>query len=287
MQSHHSHSGEFCHHAVDTLEDVILEAIRQKFETFCLTEHMPRDTVEALYPEEKHLTPEDLHIMFHNYYRKAVSLRTKYADQIRILIGAETEYISPDSIRSIQALQEKYDFDYCVGSIHHVEGIPIDYNVELWEKAKDACGGTEELLFAKYFDEQHELLVNIKPLIVGHFDVIRLFAPDKMVKLSQWPTVWSKVVRNIDAVVEYGGLFELNSAAFRKGFPEAYPTSEIAKAILEKGGKFVLSDDSHGIAQVGLNYHRLFNYIRALGLLQYYHVEVDEGVISIKGNTVP
>ena len=63
MQSHHSHSGgsnsqftadlvEFCTHAVDTLEDVILEAIRKGFDTFALTEHMPRDVPEDLYPEE-------------------------------------------------------------------------------------------------------------------------------------------------------------------------------------------------------------------------------------------
>jgi hypothetical protein len=65
MQSHHSHSGgsayktpfkliiaEFCLHAVNTLEEVILEAIRQKFTSFALTEHMPRDSLEDFYPEE-------------------------------------------------------------------------------------------------------------------------------------------------------------------------------------------------------------------------------------------
>ena len=111
-------------------------------------------------------------------------------------------------------------------------GIPIDYNSELWEKARDACGGTDELLFAKYFEEQYNLLTRIKPLVVGHFDVIRLWAPDKMVKLSQWPSVWKKILQNIDTVNQYGGLFEFNSAAFRKGFDEAYPTSEIANVDL-------------------------------------------------------
>jgi histidinol-phosphatase (PHP family) len=51
-----------------------------------------------------------------------------------------------------------------------------------------------------------------------------------------------------------------------------------------KGGRFVLSDDSHGVAQVGLNYPRLFDYIRGLGLSQYYHVEVDNGMVSVKQN---
>lgn len=177
---------------------------------------------------KKHLTPEDLHTTFDKYYHKAVALKAKYQSQIRILIGFETEYIRPESVHGVQALLRKYSFDYCVGSIHHVLEIPIDYSSELWNKAKEACGGTDELLYGKYFDEQYELLIQVKPLVIGHFDVIRLWAPEKMAKLRQWPSVWAKVTRNIDTVIEYGGLFELNSSAFRKGFEEAYPTSEIA-----------------------------------------------------------
>ena len=45
-------TAEFSSHAVDSLEDVVLEAIRQKFDTFALTEHMPRDSLSDLYPEE-------------------------------------------------------------------------------------------------------------------------------------------------------------------------------------------------------------------------------------------
>ena len=50
--SHHSHSGEFCNHASDKLEDVIREAIRQKMQVLALTEHMPRNREEDLYPGE-------------------------------------------------------------------------------------------------------------------------------------------------------------------------------------------------------------------------------------------
>lgn len=51
-QSHHSHSGQFCKHATGMLEDVVLEAIRQGFDTFGLTEHVPRYRPQDLYPEE-------------------------------------------------------------------------------------------------------------------------------------------------------------------------------------------------------------------------------------------
>ncbi len=49
--SHHSHSGQFCNHATNTLEEVVTKAIERKMEMFALTEHMPREEGD-LYPEE-------------------------------------------------------------------------------------------------------------------------------------------------------------------------------------------------------------------------------------------
>lgn len=50
--SHHSHSGQFCQHARNTLEEMIQAAIAKGMIVFSLTEHMPRDCLEDLYPEE-------------------------------------------------------------------------------------------------------------------------------------------------------------------------------------------------------------------------------------------
>ena len=50
--SHHSHSGQFCLHAKNLLEEMVQAALTRKYRTFALTEHMPRDQMEDLYPEE-------------------------------------------------------------------------------------------------------------------------------------------------------------------------------------------------------------------------------------------
>ena len=61
--SHHSHSGQFCKHAKGTLEEVVQEAIRQKFRVYGLTEHVPRYRVEDLYPEEVCIHSDSLAII--------------------------------------------------------------------------------------------------------------------------------------------------------------------------------------------------------------------------------
>jgi histidinol-phosphatase (PHP family) len=50
--THHSHSGQFCHHASGQLEEVVISAIKNGFHTIGLTEHMPRFSERDLYPEE-------------------------------------------------------------------------------------------------------------------------------------------------------------------------------------------------------------------------------------------
>jgi len=50
--SHHSHSGQFCHHAKDTLEVVVKTAICKGMQTLVMAEHMPRDVIMDSYPEE-------------------------------------------------------------------------------------------------------------------------------------------------------------------------------------------------------------------------------------------
>ena len=49
--SHHSHSGQFCGHAKNTLEEIVQGAVKKEMRVLALTEHMPREQGD-LYPEE-------------------------------------------------------------------------------------------------------------------------------------------------------------------------------------------------------------------------------------------
>jgi len=39
------------------------------------------------------------------------------------------------------------------------------------------------------------------------------------------------------------------------------------------GGKLTLSDDSHGMAQVGLNFGRVSDYLKSMGVRELYYLE--------------
>lgn len=283
----HSHSGQFCPgHAKDQLEDVIQHAISIGYKTLALTEHMPRTGLEDLYPEELDDPEGSLAALMPRheaYLIEAQRLRAKYADQIHILIGFEGEFIRPEVYGPlVRQLASHPAIDYFMGSLHHTCGVPIDFDKDYYGKARDAAGGTEELLYARYYDEQHAMLTDLQPRIVGHFDLIRLLSEEPGRDLrTAWAekapgsegTVWDKVVRNLRVVRSYGGWLECNSSALRKGLAEPYPARPIAEEWLKMGGRFTMSDDSHGIAQVATNYLRALDYLESLGVTEVWTLE--------------
>ena len=95
------------------------------------------------------------------------------------------------------------------------------------------------------------------------------------------------VIRNIEFVKLYGGLFELNSSALRKGWNTSYPKRDIANAIIKHGGaRFCLSDDAHSLAQVGLNYDKTLAYVKSLGLERLYFLDLEDSKVIIKSETI-
>ncbi|KAG0345294.1 histidinolphosphatase [Podila humilis] len=320
--SYHSHSGQFCNHAKGTLEQVVQSAIHRRFTSLGLSEHMPRYKPEQLYPEEAHLTTEDLQLLFDEYLLEAARLQQKYKDQIDLFIGFETEYFDTQSISLINALRQPYrprfcasnvgagnteknnnnnnnaaplpTIQYIVGSLHHLRGIPIDFSKELYLKALDQVGnGSWETLFQIYFDEQYQLLQGTQPEVIGHFDLIRLFfdaidhhlAEDSQVRGDLSSQLWDLVKRNVAAVVEYGGLFELNSRSWKKGMLDAYPSRDIISAIKSAGGRFTLSDDSHGPDDIGMFYDsKLKDYLHRMDITEVYYLEAKESSSTSKSS---
>ncbi|KAL1836478.1 hypothetical protein VTJ49DRAFT_5080 [Mycothermus thermophilus] len=315
----HSHSGQFCPgHAKDQLEEIIQHAIKLGFKTMGLSEHMPRTDVMDLYPEELLPSPQEslaaLAPRHEAYLSEATRLRDAYADRMHILVGFETEFLRPgDYAPLIRHLAAHPDVEYVVGSLHHVRGVPIDFNREMYAAAVRACNGgggegsdggeeeyedsEEEALWMAYLDEQLAMLKAVKPRVVGHFDVVRLLSKQPQRDLrTAWGQgqgqgqgddgVWSRVLRNLEAVREYGGWLECNTSALRKGLPEPYPKREIAEAWLAMGGRFTFSDDSHGIAQVGTNYLKGLEYLEGLGVKEVWTLERQAAEDGGKGKLV-
>jgi histidinol-phosphatase (PHP family) len=181
---------------------------------------------------------------FEAFLDEAHRLRDAYSPSLRLLVGLETEYITALDINGLSRLLEvhKGRIDYIVGSVHHVNAIPIDVDFNTYQRCLDsiplpahvtdsmeADQGHERLgIFLEiYFDAQFKLLNGFHPEIIGHIDVCRLYTPD--LQLRAFPRAWAKLERNVKFAIAYGALFEANTAALRKGWRTAYPGEDVAQ----------------------------------------------------------
>ncbi|KAI0299349.1 histidinol phosphate phosphatase H [Multifurca ochricompacta] len=277
--SHHSHSGQFCKHAVGLLEDVVKEASRQGFEIYGLTEHAPRYRTRDLYPEEIDISVDVLMTTFEAFLDEAHRLRRAYSSSLRVLVGLETENISVLDTDGLSTLLDAHKgrIDYIVGSVHHVNGIPIDFDLDTYRRCLGSIPlPTHEneklcIFLDMYFDAQFELLNKFHPELIGHIDLCRLYTPD--LRLPAFPRAWDRLERNVKFAIAYGALFEVNAAAFRKGWGTAYPGHDIVELIILHGGRFALSDDSHGPHSVGLNYGQTRDYLLRVGVQELWTLE--------------
>lgn len=194
------------------------------------------------------IATEALLEQFDLFLAEAHSLKAKYTDKIQLLVGLETEHITTGDLDHLEALLSRYPakVQYLVGSVHHVNEIPIDFDLPTFKKALDsftpqnqddlsvdeASAQQTEAFLCAYFDAQYAVLARFFPEVVGHVDLCRLYNP--ALRFADYPQAHEKLKRNIKFAVEYGALFELNAAALRKGWTAAYPGEDVVEVIIKR-----------------------------------------------------
>lgn len=261
---HGGHSGQFCHHATDTLEEVVRLYIDKGFPWVGITEHVPAISDELLYPDQKAagLTPEFLLKRFGNYMKECRRLQKHYESEIRIFAAMEIEtYSGYESF--IPSLMDTFRPDYLVGSVHFVDDMGFDYSREQYDLTAAKAGGLDAL-YCKYFDLQYEMIQLLKPAVVGHFDLIRIFDPDYGSRLEK-PEIMARIKRNLALIKDLDLIMDYNLRSLLKGATEPYISLPILKLAREMGIAVVPGDDSHGLSSVAANMERGIALLEAAG----------------------
>ncbi|MCF6247990.1 MAG: histidinol-phosphatase HisJ [Desulfobacula sp.] len=247
---HGGHSGQYCAHAKDQLEDIIREYIRQEFTCVGITEHAPPESDIFLYPDEiaLNLTAKKLYAQFAGYFKELKRLKHKYRGKVKIYAGMETETVTGFEDHT-HKLISKFVPDYIVGSVHHVKDICFDYSREKYETACAVCGSIDAL-YETYFDQQYKMINVLKPFVVGHFDLIRIFDDDYENRLLK-ANIADKIDRNLNLIKTLNLVMDFNLRPLAKGKKKPYIAASILKRARALNISLVPGDDSHGVNEVG------------------------------------
>jgi len=248
---HGGHSGQFCCHAQDSLEDLIKAYISKGFKTVGISEHMPPPGDRFLYPDElkQGLSVKDLDDRFSRYFLELERLSQKYKSDIRIFKGFEIETVtgSPSRVRS---LIREFNPDYIVGSVHHLKDRCFDYSRQDYEAIAAEFNSLDDMYMA-YFDAQYEMIRDLHPFVVGHFDLIRIYDPDFKARLDK-PEIRKRIQRNLSVIKDLGLVLDYNLRPLAKGEKTPYLTPAILASAKDLGIPVIPGDDAHSKEQAGL-----------------------------------
>lgn len=261
---HGGHSGQFCHHATNSLEEIIRLYITKGFPWVGITEHSPAISEALLYPDQRaaKLTPEFQFNRFTSYMQECRRLQQKYSQEIKIFAAMEIETYSGYE-EFVPFLLKTFQPDYIVGSVHFVDDMGFDYSQEQYGKTVAEAGGIVEL-YCKYFDLQYAMIRLLKPSVVGHFDLIRIFDPDYKQRLIE-PEIMTRIKRNLQLIAELDLIMDFNLRSLLKGADEPYISRVILEMARTLGIAVVPGDDSHGLSSVGANMAQGIELLAELG----------------------
>ena len=176
-------------------------------------------------------------------YRKTVNaLKDAFSGRIKIYCGIEQDFYSTVPTD---------DYDYVIGSVHYIlkDGvyIPVDETAEILKQAvKEHFAGDMMGLCEAYFENAGRVYEKTKCDIVGHFDLITKFNEQEKLFDEADPRYINAYKKAVDRVIKGCKAFEINTGAVCRGYRTTpYPSESIRDYIRQKGGRFILSSDSH------------------------------------------
>jgi len=169
-----------------------------------------------------------------------------------------------DCIEENKALEEKYDFDYIIGSIHLVNNINI-YGDELY------CNRSKKESYEEYLDYVYNCIKQYDCFdSLGHIDYISRYSTYEDRELY-YKDFSEKIDRILRVLVEKEKAIEINTKRLNDK-KAASNALEIYKRYNELGGRIaVLGSDSHMVQDIGRSFDVATGIAEAANLKLVYY----------------
>ena len=248
----------------NTPEEMVVSAIDKGMSCIGFSGHS-----YAPFDHEFGMNPEKLAA----YKQEIRDLQGRYGDRIRILCGIEMDYHSDpgvyqeqnrvpgndsgDSAASFSVKDLQSGFDYVIGSVHYIdtpEGpAGVDNTPEIFASAVERFFNNDYYLAAEaYFELVSDVVRRTGCDIIGHFDLITKFNEKYQFFNESHPRYIAAWQKAADLLIPEKRIFEINTGAMSRGWKSTpYPSQPMINYIRDRGGRFILSSDSHRSDTIG------------------------------------
>lgn len=175
-----------------------------------------------------------------------------------VRLGLEVDFF-PETMEATMAAIEPYPWDFLIGSVHWIDGLPTD--------TADMESEFERRGFRSVWEAYTEMVVALgrSGLVdsIAHVDVLKKHG----MRLDREPLdLYDRIVES--AVV--GGLaVEVSSQGLRKAAREVYPAPNLLSRLFEAGVPITLASDAHAAEEAGYGHAEVVEAARAAGYSEY------------------
>ena len=260
---YHTHHKR-CGHAAGAIEDYIREAMQRGLHIIGISDHSPffADDVDHANPRIAMAKSE-----FPRYVKEVLRLKEKYADQIEVALGVESDFY-PEHIELYRTIYDQYPFDYIIGSVHSINRVGV-FNRERWQ------GISEQQQIAikeQYYEYIQQSVKSGVFQVIGHMDAMKSYFP----AFSNLKTNF--VERTLQLIAEHRIAFEINTsykvkkkkwhADLHEEFAtdtDWYPSDEMLEKALFYGVNVTFGSDSHEQDRVADDFEKVRERLMSIG----------------------
>jgi len=187
----------------------------------------------------------DLGLADHDVYLSQLDLVAvdevrRLCPEVNIRLGLEVDYY-PDQEDQIRRMLAPLPLDYCIGSVHSLDGWVFDDPREI----EGYSGRDIAELYKTYYQSLRRAAALGLFDIIGHLDVIKVFG----YRPSGSAVIFAEIA--LQAISDSGLCIEVNTNGLYKPAAELYPARCILDRCFELGIPVTLSSDAHHASDVG------------------------------------
>lgn len=278
----HTHT-ELCPHgSQQSMRQMIERAIQLGFDEYWITEHAPLPSGFIKYfagPEDDWRSEGLSFSQVDDYLKLARSLQSEYADQLKIQIGFEIEYL-PGFETATRDFLNQYgpQTQQNILSVHYLTDDDgyfwgIDYSPEELKAGFGQELAVPQRLYARYLKtvlaSARSDLGPYMPQKLGHISLIQKYR-DYFNLPERFDQTNLAIIDQIMITAKKRGLIlDFNSAGiFKKYCHDFYPGPQITQAAIKHDVPLMFGSDAHAIDEVGRGWHLLENYKNILDRLE-------------------
>lgn len=206
-----------------------------------------------------------------DYLAEIEKLKNLYDGKMKIYSGIEKDWFYKQGEEEIFTPEQRKRLDIVIGSVHQlkgsktfdfIDGDPFTYDCVF----KEQFDSDPHAFVYEYFASMEEMIINMRPTLVAHPDIIRIHNASGKYFSEKDPYYYDLIEKLARTMKKYGCVSEINGGGdFRHHNGVFYPSDDLLNIFRETGIPLTIGLDAHSTQMLTAYYDKSLTMLKNAG----------------------